>query len=36
MHDLFDMSVIFWRYDAPMKIKTIVPALLYNSTVANR
>jgi hypothetical protein len=30
-HDLFDMSVIFWRCDAPMKIKTIAPVLLSSS-----
>ena len=29
--DLFDMSVICWRCDAPMKIKTIAPALLSSS-----
>ena len=27
-HDLSDMSVICWRCDAPMKIKTIAPAML--------
>jgi hypothetical protein len=27
-HGLFDMSVICWRCDAPMKIKTIAPAML--------
>jgi hypothetical protein len=26
-HDLFDVSVICWRCDAPMKIKTIGPLL---------
>jgi hypothetical protein len=30
-HDLFDMSVICWRCDAPMKIKTIAPAMLFAS-----
>ena len=30
-HDLFDMSVICWRCDAPMKIKTIAPVLLTSS-----
>jgi hypothetical protein len=30
-HDLFDMSVICWRCDAPMKIKTIAPVLLSSS-----
>jgi hypothetical protein len=27
-HDLFDMSVICWRCDAPIKIKTIAPSML--------
>ena len=27
-HDLFDKSVICWRCDAPMKIKTISPSML--------
>ena len=30
-HDLFDMSVICWRCDAPMKIKTIAPSILSSS-----
>ena len=27
-HDLLGMSVICWRCDAPMKIKTIAPSML--------
>jgi hypothetical protein len=30
-HDLFDMSVICWRCDAPMKIKTIAPSMQASS-----
>jgi hypothetical protein len=29
--DLFDMSVICWRCDAPMKIKTVAPSILSSS-----
>ena len=27
-HDLFDISVICWRCEAPMRIKTIAPSML--------